>query len=98
MAIHGHEDDVAATPTIQTDAKTDAKIVSPQEESIHASEQSQGVLYMHRGLDPELAAAIAQISPERRAELSKRVKLKLDTIMFPTLLLFYILNYLVSLF
>ncbi|KAK6365147.1 hypothetical protein LTS17_011625 [Exophiala oligosperma] len=94
MAIHGHEDDVAATPTIQTDAKTDAKIVSPQEESIHASEQSQGVLYMHRGLDPELAAAIAQISPERRAELSKRVKLKLDTIMFPTLLLFYILNYL----
>lgn len=47
-------------------------------------------------IDPELAAAIAQISPERRIEIEKRLKLKLDFFLFPLLLAFYILNYLVS--
>lgn len=46
-------------------------------------------------LDPELAAIISGLSSERRVEIEKRVKLKIDLILFPMLLIFYILNYLV---
>ncbi|OAA60330.1 MFS transporter [Niveomyces insectorum RCEF 264] len=47
-----------------------------------------------RNVDPELLAAIAQISPERRAELEKKLKRKVDLILFPLMMAFYILNYL----
>ncbi|KAK4937077.1 hypothetical protein LTR10_022200 [Elasticomyces elasticus] len=67
------------------------KSADPQQASVHGSEFESA--WAPRGLDPELATAISQISPERRAEIEKRVKRKLDFILFPTLLAFYILNY-----
>lgn len=53
-------------------------------------------LSANSSIAPGLLAAVEAISPEDRVKLEKRIKLKLDCIMFPTLLVFYILNYLVS--
>ena len=49
------------------------------------------------GIDPDIVGVIANLTPERRAEIEKRVKLKIDCVLFPMLLIFYILNYLVRL-
>jgi hypothetical protein len=46
-------------------------------------------------VDPDIAAIISQLSPDRRAAIEKRVKLKIDCFLFPMLLAFYILNYIV---
>ena len=74
-----------------TDAHS--KSAGLQHSSIHGSEVDAAGA--PRGVEPELAAAIAHISPERRAAIEKKVKSKLDFILFPTLLAFYILNYIV---
>lgn len=52
-------------------------------------------IYATRGVDPELLAAIRRISPDRRIEIEKRVRRKIDSFLFPLLLIFYILNYIV---
>lgn len=62
--------------------------------STGASEMSQ-VLRLNQ-LDPEIAVIVAGLTPERRAEIEKKLKLKIDLILFPMLLIFYILNYIVS--
>lgn len=80
-------DTVTATPNGE-------KSTLAQEESIVGSENNSA--WTSRAIDPELAAAIAAIPPERRKEIEKRVKRKLDFMMFPVLLIFYVLNYLVS--
>ncbi|EXJ84243.1 hypothetical protein A1O3_04910 [Capronia epimyces CBS 606.96] len=51
------------------------------------------VVWTNQGTDPGLAAMVAQMSPERRAQVEKKLKRKLDLVLFPTLLAFYILNY-----
>jgi hypothetical protein len=43
-----------------------------------------------------LARAAAMISPERRIVIEKRLVRKIDSFLFPMLLAFYILNYIVS--
>lgn len=43
-----------------------------------------------------LARAAAAISPERRIVIEKRLVWKIDCFLFPMLLAFYILNYIVS--
>jgi hypothetical protein len=43
-----------------------------------------------------LARAAAAISPERRIVIEKRLVRKIDCYLFPMLLAFYILNYIVS--
>jgi hypothetical protein len=43
-----------------------------------------------------LARAAAMISPERRIVIEKRLVRKIDCFLFPMLLAFYILNYIVS--
>lgn len=50
-----------------------------------------------RGVDPDVIAIIAQMSPGRRADVEKKIKQKIDIYLFPMLLIFYILNYLVRL-
>lgn len=83
------------TLTAKATTINDLKSAGTHQTSIDGSETN--ATWVPRGADPELAAAIAQISPERRMEVEKRLLKKLDFIMFPVLLVFYILNYLVSL-
>lgn len=80
-----------ATSTIK---ETDGKLALATEQSYN--DAALDTLRMPAGIDPELAAAVAAIPPERRAEIEKRVKLKIDCFLFPMLLAFYILNYIVS--
>jgi hypothetical protein len=57
---------------------------------------ADGTMVSLSKLDPEIAEIISSLTPERRAEIEKKVKLKIDLILFPMLLIFYILNYIVS--
>jgi hypothetical protein len=57
---------------------------------------ADGTMISLSKLDPEIAEIISSLTPERRAEIEKKVKLKIDLILFPMLLIFYILNYIVS--
>ena len=88
---------MSAEPKVETTTQPNMdmamKSADPQQGSVHGSEFESA--WTPHGLDPELANAISQIPPERRAEIEKRVKRKLDFILFPTLLAFYILNYIV---
>lgn len=79
--------------TVQPAMDTATKSGDLQQASVHGSEFDSA--WTPRGIDPELVAAVSQIPPGRRAEIEKRVRLKLDFILFPTLLAFYILNYIV---
>ena len=79
---------------------TMGSLVQAESKSAAGEQENLGIgsvapVTLPRNVDPDLALAIAQISPERRVELEKRVKIKLDCFMFPLLLCFYILNYLV---
>ena len=76
--------------SVQMDSKSSA---AREQEDLSVA--SIAPVSLPRNVDPDLALAIAQISPERRVEIEKKLKLKLDFFMFPLLLIFYILNYLV---
>ena len=77
---------------MENSVQDDKKAVMPQEHDIDSSVSTSTVF---AGVEPEVAAIIATLTPERRAEIEKRVKLKIDCFLFPMLLIFYILNYLV---
>ena len=75
--------------------KTEDGVEPSVETKSMVDQTNQNATAMYSGIDPELVAAISSISPQRRAEIEKRVKLKIDLFLFPLLLIFYILNYLV---
>ncbi|OAQ65878.1 MFS transporter [Pochonia chlamydosporia 170] len=76
--------DTALEPSVETESTTE-HTTKGQSTTIQAS--------LTRGIDPELIAAVERISPERRVEIEKRLKRKIDCFLFPLLLIFYILNY-----
>jgi hypothetical protein len=65
---------------------------------LQSNDQSlaNGAMLSLEKVDAEVAEFISALTPERRAEIEKKVKLKIDLILFPMLLIFYILNYIVS--
>lgn len=79
--------ETALEPSVETESTTE-HTAKEQSSTIQAS--------LTRGIDPELIAAVERISPERRVEIEKRLKRKIDCFLFPLLLIFYILNYIVS--
>lgn len=71
-------------------AKNDAATIESHK---NASEGRDAILDR---LDAETASIVASLTPERRQQIEKKLKLKIDFILFPMLLIFYILNYIVS--
>ena len=78
------------TPSMEVEEKTGVKAHS------YDGASTQGQMTSLNKLEPQIAAIIATLTPERRAEIEKKLKLKIDLILFPMLLIFYILNYIVS--
>jgi hypothetical protein len=77
-------------PSLEVEEKVGAKAHS------YDGASNQGQTANLDKLEPEIAAIIATLTPERRAEIEKKLKLKIDLILFPMLLIFYILNYIVK--
>lgn len=90
-----YQDDFTISTTVKMDPSVQIESKSATREQEDLSITSVVPVSLSRNVDPDLALAIAQITPERRVEIEKRLKLKLDFFMFPLLLIFYILNYLV---
>ncbi|KAL1847648.1 hypothetical protein VTK73DRAFT_10307 [Phialemonium thermophilum] len=78
-----------------SDSKHDMETKAPVDVVDQAGSSDVAVsVAMGRHVDPEIVSIMAHMTPERRVEVEKKLKLKLDFFMFPVLLAFYILNYL----
>lgn len=75
----------------------EVKVLSTEKIQSHDDLSTVAVpAFITRNVEPDVVAIVSRMSKTQRSETEKRVKLKIDMFLFPLLLLFYILNYLVG--